>query len=325
MRRIVYLMQILILLFSIINLNGCTLSPPSVSANPQTTNTSVPTQTQNSISVPTTSPTTSPTIPTTTQAPTTQAPATEPSVPDLIGNLYTRSYLESLDNTLHAYGCGRNYNNIRPHIPIDCQAQWGDLNATFLEADTPTVYLTFDCGYEFENLTASILDTLQKKNIKAVFFVTMHYCKSQPQLVKRMINEGHIVGNHSGDHHSMPALSLDEMVAEIMNLHEYVKANFGYTMTLFRPPKGEYSTRSLAVAQSLGYQSVFWSFAYQDWNTGAQPSKDEAFRTVSSCAHNGCIYLLHSVSATNAEILGDIIDDLQNRGYTLELYQKTIY
>ena len=108
---------------------------------------------------------------------------------------------------------------------------------------------------------------------------------------------------------------------EIMVLHEYVRTNFGYTMTLFRPPKGEFSVRSLAVAQTLGYRSVFWSFAYQDWNTDAQPSKENAYQTVSSCAHNGCIYLLHSVSSSNVAILGDIIDDLRNRGYTLELYQ----
>ena len=265
--------------------------------------------------------TTSPTIRPTTQPPTTQAPATEPSAIDLVGTLYTRTYLESLDNTLHGYGCGRNYNSIRPHIPIDCQAQWGNLNATFLEADTPTVYLTFDCGYEFQNLTASILDTLQEKNIKAVFFVTMYYCKSQPQLVQRMIDEGHIIGNHSGNHRSMPTLSLDVMVAEITSLHEYVKDTFGYEMTLFRPPKGEYSTRSLAVAQSLGYRSVFWSFAYQDWITDAQPDTKTALQTVSSCAHNGCIYLLHTVSTTNAKILGDVIDDLRSRGYTLDLFQ----
>ena len=317
MKRIVTLTQILILLFSLITLHGCTYSPPPASEGSQTTNTTVSLQPQSSAPVQTTFPTIQPT----TQPATTQAPSTEPPKLDLIGTLYTRTYLESLDNTLRGYGCGRNYNDIRPHIPIDCQAQWGKYNATFLEADTPTIYLTFDCGYEFQNLTASILDTLQESNVKAVFFLTMHYCKSQPQLVQRMIDEGHIIGNHSSNHRSMPTLSVDEMVAEIMSLHEYVKDTFGYEMTLFRPPKGEYSTRSLAVAQSLGYKSVFWSFAYQDWNTDAQPDTNTAFQTISSCAHNGCIYLLHAVSSANARILGDLIADLQNRGYTLALFQ----
>lgn len=317
MKRIVFLMQILILLFSVIAINGCIFPPLSDSTIPPATNLSIPTQTQSTIPIQTTLPTVLPT----TQPPTTRPPATEPSAPDLIGNLYSKAYLESLDNTLHEYGCGRNYNSTRPQLPDICQSKWSDFNAIFLEADTPTIYLTFDCGYEFQNLTARILDILQDKNIKAVFFVTMYYCKSQPQLVQRMIDEGHIIGNHSGNHRSMPTLSLDEMVAQIMELHEYVKDTFGYEMTLFRPPKGEYSMRSLAVAQSLGYKSVFWSFAYRDWENNAQPDIKEAFNTISSCAHNGCIYLFHSVSSTNAEILADVIDDLRSRGYILALFQ----
>jgi len=316
MKRSSLFILVLLLLISVTITAGCTASPVSDPTIPQTTHTTVPTQMPSSNTIPSTVPTVLPT----TQPPTTLPPVTEPPPADLIGSLYTRTYLEALDNTLLGYGCGRNYTSSRPQIPINSQIQWGDLNAAFLEADTPTIYLTFDCGYEFRNLTASILDTLQEKNIKAVFFVTMYYCKTQPQLVQRMIDEGHTVGNHSGNHRSMPTLSLDEMVAEIMDLHEYVKANFGYEMTLFRPPKGEYSMRSLAVAQSLGYRSVFWSFAYQDWDTNAQPDTQTAFRTVSSCAHNGCIYLLHAVSSANAAILGDLIDDLQNRGYTLALY-----
>ena len=319
MKRSIGIMQVFCIFLSVAVLTGCMYPPDPNATTSQTTNTTAPTQSQIS-SVPShsTQPSTTPT----TQVPTTLPEATETTGAtegDYIGVLYTRNYLESLDNKLFGYGCGRNYNTTRPNIPIDCQKQCGSFQATFIEADTPAVYLTFDCGYEHQNLTASILDTLREKNIKAVFFVTMYYCKTQPQMVQRMIDEGHIVGNHSNGHRSLPTLDLDEMVYEIMSLHEYVKSNFGYEMTLFRPPKGEYSQRSLAVAQSLGYRSVFWSFAYQDWETDAQPDTQDAFETVSSCAHNGCIFLLHAVSTANAAILDDLIDDLQNRGYTLEL------
>lgn len=281
--------------------------------------------------LPHTTGTTTPTIqsaPQETQAPTQpqtkpETLTTEPTIPPepYIGTLYTRSQLEAFDNTLYNFGSGRNYNAVRPSAPISFQTQYSDLNAAFIEEDIPTVYLTFDCGYEYENITAEILDILKAKNIQAVFFLSMHYCQTQPQLVRRMIDEGHTIGNHTNNHYNLTELELDQIVYEIMSLHDYVKENFGYEMTLFRPPSGQFSQRTLAVAQSLGYKSVFWSFAYRDWETNAQPDLKEAFSMVSSCAHNGCIYLFHSVSKTNAEILGDVINDLQNRGYTLALFE----
>ena len=240
---------------------------------------------------------------------------------EYIGAVYTRTQLEAFDNEMRSFGSGRLYNNCRPVIPVDAQQEFADFHATFIGEDTPTVYLTFDCGYEHQNLTAKILDVLKEKNVKAVFFVTLYYCKTQPQLVQRMIAEGHVVGNHSSNHPNIPNLNIDQAVYEIMSLHEYVKTNFDYEMSLFRPPSGCYSERTLAIAQTLGYQSIFWSFAYKDWETDAQPSKEEAFYTVTSCAHNGCIYLLHAVSATNAEILDEVIDDLRHRGYSLDLLQ----
>lgn len=254
--------------------------------------------------------------------PTTTPPMTEsPTVPpDYIGTLYTQEQLLNFNNEMTSFGSGRLYCDKRPTIPEASQKEFGNLNAIFIGEDNPTIYLTFDCGYEYQNLTAKILDVLKEKNVKAVFFVTMYYCQTQPQLVRRMLDEGHIVGNHTANHPYLPDLDIDQVVYEIMSLHDYVKANFDYEMTLLRPPSGCYSPRTLAIAQSIGYQSVFWSFAYQDWETESQPNTEDAFNTVSSCAHNGCIYLLHAVSSANAEILGPLIDDLQQRGYTLGLF-----
>lgn len=268
--------------------------------------------------------TTETSAPTVSTAPTTQSPVTEStSAPaDPVGSLYSREQLMAFDNKTHGFGSGRLYNAQRPPIPVEAQKAFAHLNAAFIGADSPTVYLTFDCGYEHQNLTAKILDVLKEKNVKAVFFVTMYYCQTQPHLVRRMIEEGHVVGNHSANHPHLPDLDIDQVVYEIMSLHEYIKYNFNYEMTLLRPPSGCYSPRTLAIAQSLGYQSVFWSFAYKDWETDAQPTKEDAFYTVTSCAHNGCIYLLHAVSATNAEILGDVIDNLRHRGYTLEVFPQ---
>lgn len=309
MKRMICLFSLLTVLF----LCGCL---PAFQTSPTT---GVPTQTTDTLQpFPSTS--------STTAAPPEEA--TQPSATESISNdkayigaLYTYSQLESMDNEMHSFGSGRFYTTKRPTYSVTAQKEYAVFDASFIAEDAPTVYLTFDCGYEYENITADILDTLKEKHVQAVFFVTMHYCKSQPQLVQRMIEEGHIVGNHSNSHRYLPTLDIEEMAYEITSLHEYVKDHFQYEMTLFRPPNGLYSTRTLALTQSLGYRSVFWSFAYCDWDTEKQPNAEDAFDTVTRCAHNGCIYLLHSVSATNAKILGDVIDNLRQRGYTIELFQ----
>ena len=139
--------------------------------------------------------------------------------------------------------------------------------------------------------------------------------QSEPELVQRMIDEGHIVGNHSVNHPSFPEISLEECQQEIMELHDYVKENFGYEMSLFRFPMGEFSEADLKVVQDLGYRSVFWSFAYRDWLVDEQPDPQEAIATIEDKCHPGAIYLLHAVSETNAQILGQVIDDLPGEGY----------
>ena len=198
----------------------------------------------------------------------------------------------------------------------------GYANVEALALDTETqekvMYLTFDNGYEYENLTADILDTLKEKNVKATFFVTLSYAKQNPQLVRRMIDEGHIVGNHSATHPSFPQISRTEMAKEIAELDNYLVENFSYSSPYFRFPSGEYSECALELVTSIGFRSIFWSAAYADWDTSTQKGADYAFSTVSSRFHSGAVILLHAVSRDNAEALGRIIDEARNQGYTLK-------
>jgi peptidoglycan-N-acetylmuramic acid deacetylase len=202
-------------------------------------------------------------------------------------------------------------------------------NVEALALDTKTaekvMYLTFDNGYEYQNLTANILDTLKEKNVKAVFFITLSYAKSNKALVQRMINEGHIVGNHSANHPSFPNLNRTQMAEEIAKLDNFLRTQFGYTSPYFRFPSGEYSENALELVTSIGFKSVFWSVAYSDWDTSVQKGADFAFSTVTSRFHPGAVILLHAVSKDNADALGRIIDKAQEEGYsfkTLDDYFK---
>lgn len=210
--------------------------------------------------------------------------------------------------------------NNRPDGATVYQEKYGQYAADFIRENNQNIYLTFDEGYE-NGYTDDILDTLQEKGVRAVFFVTMPYVQSEPELVQRMIDEGHIVGNHSVNHPSFPEISLEECRQEIMELHDYVKENFGYEMSLFRFPMGEFSEADLKVVQDLGYRSVFWSFAYRDWLVDEQPDPQEAIATIEDKCHPGAIYLLHAVSETNTQILGQVIDDLRGKGYVFCAYQ----
>ena len=180
------------------------------------------------------------------------------------------------------------------------------------------LYLTFDEGYEYNNNTAKILDTLAEKNVKALFFVTGHYVKSQPELVSRMVNEGHYVGNHTVDHLNPPqALAENKFVADIQGLEQIYAEIIGGSMSPFyRPPAGGYSEATLSAAESLGYRTVFWSFAYKDWETKNQPGEQAAIEKITSNFHDGSVILLHAVSDTNTKVLGQIIDKAREMGYT---------
>ena len=229
------------------------------------------------------------------------------------------SGLDKLENEKKGWGQGVQVDS--RNRPISCdsyQTKYGQYGAVFIMPDTSkTMYLTFDEGYE-NGYTAKILDTLKEKKCSAVFFVTMPYVKQNSELVRRMIDEGHIVGNHSVNHKSMPTLSTEEAAQEIIGLHNYVKENFGYEMTLFRQPMGEWSTRTLEIANRLHYKTILWSYAYLDYDVNNQMGVDKAFPKVTGAAHNGAVYLLHAVSKDNAQMLGDVIDAFRADGYTLK-------
>lgn len=229
--------------------------------------------------------------------------------------------IDLLDNTKQGWGQGKNKNNNnQPVDAIKFQEKYGKYNTFFIrDLDKKNIYLTFDEGYE-NGYTGPILDILKQKNVSAVFFVTMSYVKDNPDLINRMINEGHIVGNHSVKHKSFPTISTQEGREEVEGLHSYVKENYNYDMSLFRFPCGEFSERSLALLDKLGYKSVFWSFAYADWDPNKQMSTEEAKEKILSSAHSGAIYLLHAVSKTNTEVLGDVIDQLRQQGYEISKF-----
>ena len=219
------------------------------------------------------------------------------------------------DTTKHGYGQGTAVDeNNRPCGAVSFTEQYSNMGAFALTDDADRIILTFDQGYE-NGYTDDILDTLKEKNVQAIFFLTGDYAKREPELVKRMITEGHVLGNHSMNHASLPTLSHDEAKDEIMSLHEYVLNNYGYEMQYFRPPCGEYSDEALEITKECGYKTVFWSFAYVDWKQDDQPEPSASLKKLTDSAHGGEILLLHSVSATNAQILGDVIDGFRAKGY----------
>lgn len=203
------------------------------------------------------------------------------------------------------------------HTVVQFQKDFEPFYAVTLDtvSKEKTLYLTFDCGYEYDNLTADILDTLKEKNVPATFFCTLDHIKSEPELISRMITEGHIVGNHSTTHPSFAQISRSEMAKEIEETENYLRENFGYCARYFRFPAGEYTENALDLIASLGYMSVFWSVAYNDWNVDNIQGKDYAVETVMSRLHDGAIILLHSVSRDNAAALGEIIDRARAEGY----------
>ena len=178
------------------------------------------------------------------------------------------------------------------------------------------LYLTFDAGYE-NGCTAKILDTLKEKQVPAAFFLVGNYIRQSPDLVRRMVAEGHTVGNHTMHHYDMSRLSDKAAFSkELTDLEALYKETVGQELPKFyRPPQGIYSEENLKMAQELGYQTVFWSLAYVDWNNDSQPTKEAAFAKLLPRTHNGAVVLLHSTSKTNAEILGELIDKWKAMGY----------
>lgn len=224
----------------------------------------------------------------------------------------------SSSNAKIAWGLGASADAYgRPLDAVNAEAKYSEKGGLFVgDAEHKRLWLTFDEGYE-NGYTEKILDILKEKNARAVFFVTYDYAKDNPELIKRMITEGHTVGNHTMSHPSLPDCSDEQLHSELSELHDYIKQQFGYDMYVMRPPKGEFSERVLECAKQLGYTTVLWSFAYYDWNVDAQPDLNQAFEKVTSKLHPGAIYLLHAVSKTNTEILGRVIDNWRENGYII--------
>ena len=184
------------------------------------------------------------------------------------------------------------------------------------KSDSKKAYLTFDDG-PTTKATAKILDILKEEDVKATFFVVSTFMKTNPELVKRMVDEGHIVGNHTMTHPNMSKMStMEDFKSEIEPMEEMYKEITGKDMKKFyRPPQGVYSELNLKMAHELGYKTIFWSLAYVDWYQDKQPSKEEAFNKLIPRLHNGAIILLHSTSKTNAEILDELIQKIKQEGY----------
>lgn len=230
--------------------------------------------------------------------------------------------VESLDTTSYGWGQGVQFDEYnRPISAVQYQETYGKYNANFIGENRPVIYLTFDEGYEY-GCTERILDTLKEKGVHAVFFVTQPYAEDNPQLVQRMIDEGHTVGNHSVTHPSkgLPSQTMEQQQQEVMGCHQYVLDHFGYTMHLFRYPTGAFSEQSLAIVNNCNYKSVFWSFAYLDYDVNNQPDQTQSLQKLVDRMHPGAIYLLHAESETNTAILGSFIDQAKAAGYSLEAF-----
>lgn len=199
-------------------------------------------------------------------------------------------------------------------------AQLSQFDAAYIGAPNEKVlYLTFDSGYE-NGSTAKILDTLKAHNAKAAFFLVGNYIEKNKDLVRRMVDEGHIVGNHTMHHPDMSKLSDEKRFQkELQDLENLFKEVTGKELPkYYRPPQGLYSEENLKMAQKLGYKTVFWSLAYVDWQNDRQPTKEQAFQKLLPRVHNGAVVLLHSTSATNAQILDELLTKWETMGYRFE-------
>ena len=205
-----------------------------------------------------------------------------------------------------------------PPIANATADQLAKYNACYAEmTDEKVLYLTFDAGYENGN-TAKILDALKKHQVPATFFVVGNYLETSPELVKRMVDEGHFIGNHTYHHPDMSKISSkDAFQKELTDLESKYTEITGLTMPkYYRPPQGKYSEQNLQMAKDLGYTTFFWSLAYVDWYQDKQPSKQEAFDKLLGRIHPGAVILLHSTSSTNAAILDELLTKWKEMGYT---------
>lgn len=218
-------------------------------------------------------------------------------------------------NRIRSWGIAREKDNKTPRADPGAPELLRKYQGIYLaDTDKPMIYLTFDEGYE-NGYTGSILDILAKQRVNAIFFITGPYLNQQEALVRRMVEEGHAVGNHTVGHFSLPTLDDEKMRREVADLDSLFYEKFNRHMTFLRPPRGEYSGHTLALTSEMGYINVFWSFAYDDWNRNNQKGWENAYNKVMPNLHNGAVLLLHAVSSDNAQALERIIEDSRKKGY----------
>ena len=199
-------------------------------------------------------------------------------------------------------------------------------NAYYAEiTEEKVLYLTFDAGYENGN-TPAILDALKKHNAPATFFIVGHYLNEEPELIKRMVEEGHTVGNHTYNHPDMSQIStVEAFTKELSDVEALYEEITGQPMEkYYRPPQGKYSKANLQMANELGYKTFFWSLAYVDWYDDDQPTHEEAFDKLLGRIHPGAIVLLHSTSTTNAEIMDELLTKWEEMGYTFKSLDELV-
>lgn len=233
--------------------------------------------------------------------------------------------IESLSNKKIGWGIKRSDNHTQPDVGAKNKEILDKYEGYCLGSNnTKKVYLTFDEGYE-AGYTEKILAVLKENDVKATFFITAHYVNTQPELVQKMIDEGHIIGNHTVNHKSMPDLDLETIKKEVMDLHTSIYQKFGYEMKYIRPPKGEFSEKTVSYTNTLGYKTVMWSFAYDDWDENNQGRESYAKEKILGNVHNGEIILLHGNSKDNTNILDECIKEIKKMGYefkSLDEFEK---
>ncbi len=223
--------------------------------------------------------------------------------------------------TTYSWYCKREKDNKMPPLPEEFSfislydGYWID-NSRTDESDEKVAYLTFDAGYENGNISR-ILDTLKEKQVSGAFFILLNMVENEPELVMRMVNEGHTVCNHTAHHKDMSKVrDSDAFGSELKTLSDAFSDLTGQSLSKFyRPPEGRFSAENLECAKSLGYKTIFWSFAYADWDNQKQMSQQSAKKKILDNIHNGAVLLLHPTSKTNADILGEVIDEMKREGY----------
>lgn len=231
------------------------------------------------------------------------------------------SLTQSVSGEVTGWYCRRNTDHKQPLAAGDI-SYVEELGGYYIDhrhgdnSEEKVVYLTFDAGYENGNV-ARILDTLEAENVKGAFFILGNLITKNTDLVRRMADDGHTVCNHTNTHKDMTKVSsADELRAELESLETLYREHTGREMPkYYRPPEGKFDRRTMEYVHSLGYKTIFWSFAYADWDNNSQMSRDAAKQKIMDNIHNGAVLLLHPTSATNADILGEVIRELKGQGY----------